>query len=185
MPDDTYCSQWVNPVYSTLEAPIPILQSISMPSPVLLTASDFANATVINQIDHKFILISIAASSGTILALVDQHAADERFRLETIINSLSSNIHRLSHAIKVSFPVKQLQLLSRRSGNLRSLGIEIELYDDSLQIAGIPGVLRNETDGERWKAILSSYVSMNAPDCPTPLMNMLCSKACRSVQAFS
>ena len=40
-----------------------------------------------------------------------------------------------------------------------------------------------DIDEGRWKDILSSYVFTHAADdCPSGLMNMFCSKACRSVR---
>jgi DNA mismatch repair ATPase MutL len=168
-------------VYVCIEPAIPPLQNISTSSSVSLTAADFLNASIINQVDRKFILITIPTSTATVVALVDQHAADERFRLETIIKSLQTTIHRLSSEMKITLPSKVLETLSHRRNHLLSWGIDISVTEDGLRITGIPEILMKDLDEARWKGILSSYVTTNVDDCPRGLMEMFCSKACRSV----
>jgi len=116
------------------------------------------------------------------MALVDQHAADERYRLETIIKSLpTSSIHLTN--LEIPFPITHIPILLQRKNNLRQWGIEIEITtDENVRIKGIPEILaKDNIDGGRWKGILLSYVMMNIEECPSGLMDMFCSKACRSV----
>jgi DNA mismatch repair ATPase MutL len=155
-----------------------------MSSTLSLTAADFFTATVINQIDRKFILISFPRSDGPIIALVDQHAADERYRLETILGTLPTSIHPLDLAMEITIPEKQLRIISKRKNNLLNWGIEIQVKKDCVFISGIPKVLAECIDGAQWKRVLSSYLLRNADDCPSELMDMFCSKACRSVSPF-
>ena len=162
-----------------IETPISLLETVSTQSTVLLTATDFLTSTIINQIDRKFILIKIPTSTASIIALIDQHAADERYRLETIIKFLPTSIHQTN--INIPFPQKYLPTLSKRKYNLRQWGIDIELTNEGVRLVGIPGVIKDIDEG-RWKGILSSYVLTHAADdCPSGLMDMFCSKACRSV----
>lgn len=65
---------------------------------------DFQRARIINQIDKKFIFITIALSNGSLIALIDQHAADERFRLETIIQGLSADVRQMQSPLEIPFP---------------------------------------------------------------------------------
>jgi len=45
----------------------------------------------------------------------------------------------------------------------------------------VPCILR-DVDPARWKGVIMTYISSQmAEDIPTGLMDMLCSKACRSV----
>lgn len=172
----------MNPVFTSVEPPIPLLATISSPSTITLTATDFLNATVMNHIDRKFILITIPTSTSLIMALVDQHAADERYRLETIIKFLStSSIHPTD--LEIPFPKTHIPILSQRKHNLRQWGIEIQITtDDMVHIKGIPVILaKDNIDGGGWKGIMLSYLMMNAEECPSGLMDMFCSKACRSV----
>ena len=112
------------------------------------------------------------------MALIDQHAADERYRLETIIHSLPTSIHQTN--ISLPLPPQQRDVLSKRKHHLRQWGIDIDITNDVL-LVGIPNVAK-DTDEGSWKGILSSYILTNiADDCPSGLMDIFRSKACRSV----
>ncbi|KAK2753907.1 DNA mismatch repair protein [Arachnomyces sp. PD_36] len=107
--------KWENPIFPHSEKPIPSVSidaSDILPSDLKfgdikfppsakykgkLTKSGLEQAQVIAQVDHKFILIKILAtpedtddSEGQeeVLALVDQHAADERCRIEQLFEDL-------------------------------------------------------------------------------------------------
>lgn len=55
-------------------------------STTVFTASDLASAEVLGQVDRKFIACIVKNhSEGDILLLVDQHAADERVRVERFL----------------------------------------------------------------------------------------------------
>src|SRR5436190_21785892 len=136
--------------------------------------ADFLKARIINQVDQKFILISIPRSSGSIVALIDQHAADERYRLETIIKSLPTSIHPT--IIDIPFVGNPLDTLSKQRVKLRQWGIDIEITDVGVRILGIPSVLK-DVDPGRWKVVLTSFLMMTMEDnCPSGFMDMFCSK---------
>ncbi|KOG96154.1 mismatch repair protein MLH3 [Saccharomyces eubayanus] len=70
-----------------------------------ISRSVLANYEVINQVDKKFVLIRCSGSSiykTPILILVDQHACDERIRLEDLLHSL------LSEALTRTFVTQDL-----------------------------------------------------------------------------
>lgn len=171
--------QWINPVYASIEPSIPTLQSISFPTTFTLTANDFLNAKVINQVDRKFILISIPIAETIILALIDQHAADERYRLERILKSLPTTIHTVTPSIPLAH---NLLSLSKRKQRLLRWGIQLEFVDNTIVLKGIPAILA-DLDVARWNQILSRYMTEDKHDCPTALMELFCSKACRSVSS--
>lgn len=52
-----------------------------------LSKEGLRKAEVVNQVDNKFILIRIREATGEVLVLVDQHAADERIRIESLLSS--------------------------------------------------------------------------------------------------
>lgn len=128
---------WENPVFRQTEEAIPTL-SIDGPSlddggarnlrfpridldgafknasnscAVSLSKQGLQNATVVAQIDKKFILIQMAMSSPAeemdesdviddyVLVLVDQHAADERIRIEALLADLCTKATRKTNQI--------------------------------------------------------------------------------------
>lgn len=58
-----------------------------------LNKSDLINCQVLCQVDRKFILIKLLQSG--LLLLVDQHAADERIKLERMQGSLSETVESM------------------------------------------------------------------------------------------
>ncbi|KAK9240352.1 hypothetical protein V1525DRAFT_337051 [Lipomyces kononenkoae] len=82
---------WESPVFDSPERLIPSLSlkyqsDDSHFSSRKLTKSGLTQAKFISQIDKKFILLSIAENDGRhTLVIVDQHAADERVRLELLL----------------------------------------------------------------------------------------------------
>lgn len=111
-PDDFWLKDWKNPVFKAPEDPIPSIsldvdeiflghgkafksQQLSFNESSAfsrLTRAALATASVIGQVDSKFILISMAtdasSEAGKQLVLVDQHAADERCRVEQLLQEL-------------------------------------------------------------------------------------------------
>ncbi|KAI4088003.1 MAG: hypothetical protein LQ344_006378 [Seirophora lacunosa] len=80
-----------------------------------LSKGDLSNATVIAQVDKKFILVLMAPTTGhgveqlpvldkqQVLVLIDQHAADERIRVENLLaelcTSASSDTRRITSSL--------------------------------------------------------------------------------------
>jgi len=125
--------------------------------------------------------VRIPLQSDSLLALIDQHAADERYRLERIVSDLSTLSHKLDP--RIEFPVLDaaLAVLSRRRENLFIWGVRLVITSSTIQVTHVPAVLC-AVDSARWKAVLTGYVSSQAAgDMPAGIMDMLCSKACRSV----
>ncbi|RDA85520.1 hypothetical protein CP532_2168 [Ophiocordyceps camponoti-leonardi (nom. inval.)] len=93
---------WQNPVFETAEAAIPSVHacgdvvrfdSKSVPLEGRLSRSALGSAEVIGQVDRKFVLVRLRLRDGgegeegeeaTGLVAIDQHAADERCRLEEL-----------------------------------------------------------------------------------------------------
>jgi DNA mismatch repair ATPase MutL len=175
--DRNHPGEWINPVFTAAEAAIPRLQSISSTTSITLSAIDLAKATVLNQVDRKFILISIPHEMGRIIALIDQHAADERFRLERILKTAES----VPASLALRLGKSELATLERRKEGLRRWGIDVEIVGGTVRIVRIPKVLAKDIDSVPWREILASYTAGGTDECPPLLMNLFCSKACRSV----
>ena len=126
---------WENPIFRRTEEAIPqlciegprigegssryapvdlesVFKGTSDSCAVRISKQGLENATVIAQVDRKFILIQVALSSSTeetnesdhddddnyVLVLVDQHAADERIRIESLLTDLCTKAtERTSH----------------------------------------------------------------------------------------
>jgi DNA mismatch repair protein MLH3 len=91
---------WKNPVFGRAEKPINVIDTETDDTSQKLCGldnfgvsryrgklrkGDLAAARVIGQVDRKFILVDMAAtSSEPTMVLIDQHAADERCRVESL-----------------------------------------------------------------------------------------------------
>ncbi|KKZ61362.1 hypothetical protein EMCG_04007 [[Emmonsia] crescens] len=113
---DTFLKEWKNPIFQQSEQPVPTAFEVDlggsskpflsgtgdsgfMPSSSRfsgrLTKQGLQNAQLIAQVDNKFLLLKLPTSSEANnddhqqnLVLVDQHAADERCRVEQLFNEL-------------------------------------------------------------------------------------------------
>ncbi|KAF2625333.1 hypothetical protein BU25DRAFT_460448 [Macroventuria anomochaeta] len=71
-----------------------------------LSKNALRSAEVISQVDRKFILVRMAGSStnceahltADIMALIDQHAADERIQVESLLSDLCRPVHSDTHS---------------------------------------------------------------------------------------
>ncbi|KAK9366489.1 hypothetical protein V1509DRAFT_568632 [Lipomyces kononenkoae] len=93
-------NNWESPVFNSSERLIPRLSlkcqsDQSQFSCCTLSKSSLRQAKSISQIDKKFILLSIAEDDGRCtLVIVDQHAADERVRLELLLVDYFTHVLR-------------------------------------------------------------------------------------------
>ena len=163
-------------------------------------------ARVISQIDKKFILICVAGSSITndgedaeLLVLVDQHAADERIRVEGLLADLKASPTLLPKPLIFDIQTREHPVLSRLAPSFAALGV---LYDLSVGepkckmiVKALPAaiaercrlepkVLIEMIRRESWKCEEES-VSLGTHTCPQGLLDMLNSRACRSAIMFN
>ncbi len=112
-----------------------------------ISKNALSRAEVISQLDKKFILVKLKTEGGantvdnTLLVLIDQHAADERIRIETLLKeyfgpqatdtSSSSPSHiptsDLDKAINFEISVKEYRLLCKHKAHFVRWGIIFDL----------------------------------------------------------
>lgn len=111
-----------------------------------LSKGALANAEVISQVDQKYILIKMCpgaldqmrrqgSQDQSLLVLVDQHAADERCRLEALMRDyffrddrgrLRAQTAELKSTLKFEFDARETDLLRRFSHRFEHWGIRYE-----------------------------------------------------------
>ena len=167
-------------------------------------------AKVISQVDKKFILICVKPSSNTkdkrdaeLLVLVDQHAADERIRVEALLAELKASPTLLPSPLIFDIQAREHRLLLRLAPSFAGHGIVYDLKPPggSLKCKMIvkalpvtiaercrlePKVLLELIRSEAWKCEEEGRVSIaTTMACPSRLLDMLNSRACRSAIMFN
>lgn len=139
--------------------------------------------------------------------MIDQHAADERYRLEQLIERLRDTKQVIDPVMNIQMSGRHLSILWKRREALLQWGIDITVERSgipgtsgtlgaievanaerqwtgkemgTLGIKGAPQITKDLGAGN-WKQILLQYVSEEATQLPSLLTEILASKACRSV----
>lgn len=217
---------WKNPVFGITEQPIPQVSfdSPSLETSDILhgrrhccsdtevqktftqSSSSFSaklsrdtlkEATVIAQVDQKFILASMShkpdGSVGgqnlrKILVLVDQHAADERIRVEALLSELQSSPTSLAKPITFELSAHENDLLTRQIPYFADWGIicDITLLPNSpkcrLNVTALPTAIAERCRiepklliellrGEAWRRAELGIVNKPAPSNPSSQPN--------------
>lgn len=176
-----------------------------------LSKQELRAAKVISQVDKKFILISTNKSTNNmdgedakLLVLVDQHAADERVRIEDLLADLKASPMLLPKPLIFDIQAREHPLLSRLAPSFAALGI---VYDVSppagspkckILVKALPAaiaercrlepkVLIEMIRSESWKyeEERGGGDSFRTKTCPQGLLDMLNSRACRSAIMFN
>lgn len=93
-----------------------------------LQASRLADALVLNQIDAKFVLAVVPMQDSPALMLVDQHAADERIKVEGLYRQLCSrDVVVLMSPIKFEVTAEDQKRFAGHQETFTSWGIEYTL----------------------------------------------------------
>ena len=229
-------AKWTNPAFPPTEAPIP---SISVESTVhshgchdstsepfdsttsqrlgKLTKAGLRAATVISQVDQKYILIKMHGTSTTsppeMLVIVDQHAADERIRVESLLQELCiaesdppDPTQSTQKPLTFTISPRDATLLRRFRAEFARWGICYDVEDGRVNIHTLPRVARDRCDTEPVLAIEllrkhcyhleehphSSRITIKDGDwvsclsrIPAPLKEMANSRACRGAIMFN
>lgn len=95
-----------------------------------LRKQDLKTARVIGQVDQKFILVEmISRDHASTLVVIDQHAADERCRIERLSQELfDSNLEAVRvievDPVTIDIPVAEAALFRRQAEYFKSWGID-------------------------------------------------------------
>ena len=166
-----------------------------------LSKKALIEARIISQVDKKFILASMGEETQ-VLVLVDQHAADERIRVEALIDELSTQAPiKLQKPITFEVACRDREVIERHSSYFLHWGIQYQIVNPAnclnskLAVTALPQsiaercrieprVLIDLLRGEAWNLEETS----NAPALHTPpqgLLDLLNSRACRSAIMFN
>ncbi|KAK9457841.1 hypothetical protein V1511DRAFT_454378 [Dipodascopsis uninucleata] len=132
---------------------------------IKIKRQSLSTATIIAQLSEKFIMLRLESDNKPLLVLVDQHAADERVRVEqlteqyayTVLNTLlhkraslniSSSIEATNISIKLEVSDIDMQLLEQYSEQLQLWGVIYHHVDDlcsrtgshSLMVSHVPNM---------------------------------------------
>lgn len=164
-------------------------------------------AKVVSQVDKKFILICVNESPNTndredaeLLVLVDQHAADERIRVEGLLADLKASPILLSKPLIFEIQAREYPLLSRLAPSFAALGIVYDLSAAAgspkckIIVKALPAVIAERCRmepkilielirSESWKCEGGGSLATNS--YPQGLLDMLNSRACRSAIMFN
>ena len=185
-----------------------------------IRAADLATARILRQVDDKFILVMVPTSSSHLpsesLVLIDQHAADERIKVEDFYESLCSS-HRVPLTRPIVFDIsdEEAKRFDRSQPYFASWAVEYHIKCRAtsaesptqrlITITHLPSMvaercrtepkiliemLRKEiwsTDNRRPSAPQPSSTSWisRISQCPTGLLEMVNSRACRSAIMFN
>lgn len=156
-----------------------------------ITKEMLRHASVIGQLDQRW----IAARLGGVVALVDQHAADERVRLEELLaahitadgDPLNLRTQRLEPPEDLDLTEAEVALIGHHDAALRRWGWEVgsQFGAAPMRLHTVPvvgsHVLRARAMRE-FLALQSSLGGGTAP--PRAVLRALVSKACRTAIMF-
>ncbi len=172
-----------------------------------ISKQDLSTARVVSQVDKKFILVCVDRSPKThdkqdaeLLVLVDQHAADERIRVEGLLAGLRASPTLLPKPLFFEIQAREHPLLSRLSPSFADLGIVYDLRAPAgtskckIIVKALPApiaercrlepkVLIELIRRESWNCEGGGALATNS--CPQGLLDMLNSRACRSAIMFN
>ncbi|KAF3194155.1 DNA mismatch repair protein [Orbilia oligospora] len=125
-------SSFKNPVYRNPEAQIPRKSMISDTfkgdehiSTARLSKSSLQTARVIAQVDEKFILLFFQPLE--LLVIVDQHAADERIRVERLWKEFDNVPKPLKKEVSFSINADEANILRLYLDDIRTWGFELDI----------------------------------------------------------
>lgn len=101
---------------------------------IKISKSTLADMKVIRQVDRKFILVQADTPRGKLLLCIDQHAADERVRLEKLEEEMFGldgtlrrvEIQRHQPPLALRMNVKECETLHRHEGLIDGWGFDFE-----------------------------------------------------------
>lgn len=168
-------------------ADAPVLPSlIAAPVSDCLSKDDFLAMHVVGQFNCGFILARLERGDTCLMYIVDQHAADERFRLETLERTETPTAQRLMAPKRFSVPLEDSLFIASHLPDLQALGFWVSAVDEEgnfeltrvPQIAGLTLELKDLLDTVH--RLRESAIGARSLACCERVQSTLASKACRS-----
>ncbi|CAO3643335.1 unnamed protein product [Cunninghamella echinulata] len=125
---------------SSSTPPSTISSNIGFHIPNKLQRQDLIPAKIIGQVDCKW----IACLTNNYIVLIDQHAADERIKLEKMLDS-TLDIRFLEPNIYINITKQEMELAMKYQSVLRRWGIHVEMPEPS------------KTNYQRWQQQISPH----------------------------
>lgn len=131
-----------------------------------LSKEDLAHCTVIRQLERKFILVTVRRMSRNSLVVLDQHACDERIRLEEMLRGFillfreeEANLRqKIGSKIEIELPMGEVSVLLEYKKELHRLGIDFFSEGTILTVTHLPEILQR-TSPEALRDGLLQFVS--------------------------
>lgn len=115
-----------------------------------LTKDHLLNCDIIGQLDKKFILVKVSELSTTTLLILDQHACDERIKLEfylqNYINDITDNALLLKNVLKplqIRINDDEFQLFSYYKDEFMKWGIKYCLFEEDEEVMTDGDIVNN------------------------------------------
>ena len=173
----------------------------------VLSIKDLENAEIIQQVDEKFILVRVANK----LVLIDQHAADERVQVEALYKELcEAKATLLKRPVLIECTEEEALLFNQAQAYFASWAIHFvcsALAGKAIKVTHLPSMIAERCRQEprilidmmRKELCSDTRRTVTSPDraeegicwmdrmvhCPTDLLEMTNSRACRSAVMFN
>ena len=133
----------------------------------------------LGQIDHKFIIGVIDKNGEKILTAFDQHASDERIKLESLEKNLGNDLKYENCRILLKLNSFDREKLEKNRKKLEKFNFVIKNEENNTFLVRLP-MLYNK------KFSFSDFLSAVHDESlvPLPILNVLKYKACRSAVKF-
>lgn len=169
-----------------------------------VSKDDLRKAIVIAQVDKKFLLARLPISDRDLLILLDQHAADERVKVEELLKKLCDR-NTIQLQTHILFDVSEVEVQRFRAWKqaFHTWGIEYNFRGQgrrSLAVTALPTVIaeRCRTEPrvlidllrrEIWKPVCQSIPDgpwmAKVASCPQGIVDLVNSRACRAAVMFN
>lgn len=148
--NETPINSWNGQITTCLDESIPChplqFQSVLYDTTITIKKDDFARMEVIGQFNCGFILTKLPDNKSEIrnVYIIDQHASDERYRLEMLERTLTFTIQRMLHPklIKLEGGLQDEIVLGDNIDRLRECGFMIN-DDSSVTLCESPDILED------------------------------------------
>ncbi|KAF3939246.1 hypothetical protein ABW19_dt0202684 [Dactylella cylindrospora] len=158
----SFLSSFKNPVYGVPEATIP---TSATPTDDLLankngglskiSKSSIAKARVVSQVDDKYILLLLHAPE--LLVIVDQHAADERVRVERLWREYDNTPKTLKKPVNFTIAADEWNTMLPHLQGIREWGFEFEATaireGARIDLVGVPELVADRCVSEPLLAV--------------------------------